>query len=518
MHANGRAGGCTRARARRFEMTVRRSPVSAPRTLALLALMLALVITLASPQPAAADPTLVLQWGSSGGGDGQFSLPNDLAVGPGGIVYVADTNNNRIQKFTSDGAFLSKWGTYGTGDGQFKGAEGVAPDAAGNVYVADFGNHRVQECTANGAFIRKWGTQGSGDGQFFSPRGVAVDGAGNVLVLEFAGHRVQRFSPTGQFLGKWGSNGTGDGQFVAPTGIAIDRSGNVYVADRGNFSVQKFTASGQFLGKWGSRGTGLGQFGSPNDVAIAPNGNVLVSDFDNNRVQEFTPGGAFASTFNRLAPRSDTFRPGAMVFNPGGDLYIEDWKGGAGNRILKVRQSVPPPVLGRAVNVAVVSGVVSVKLPRRGFVRLGAGQQIPVGSQVDTRRGVVRLASAANSRGAVQSGDFSAGVFQVRQARGGGLTDLNLTGGSYRGCSARGSRAGAASTRLIRRIRGRARGRYRTRGRYSAATVRGTTWETIDRCDGTLTKVTRGVVVVRDLRKRRNITVRAGKSYLARAP
>jgi hypothetical protein len=67
-------------------------------------------------------------------------------------------------------------------------------------------------------------------------------------------------------------------------------------------------------------------------------------------------------------------------------------------------------------------------------------------------------------------------------------------------------------------LRGNGRGRFRTRGRYSAATVRGTIWDTIDRCDGTLTKVTRGVVVVRDLRKRRNITVRAGKSYLARAP
>jgi hypothetical protein len=67
-------------------------------------------------------------------------------------------------------------------------------------------------------------------------------------------------------------------------------------------------------------------------------------------------------------------------------------------------------------------------------------------------------------------------------------------------------------------MRSNASGRYRTRGRYSAATVRGTIWDTVDRCDGTLTKVTRGTVVVRDFRKRRNIVVRAGKSYLARAP
>jgi len=140
-----------------------------------------------------------------------------------------------------------------------------------------------------------------------------------------------------------------------------------------------------------------------------------------------------------------------------------------------------------------------------------------VGSFLNTRRGTVRLSSATSS-GALQSGDFSGGVFQVRQARGNrGLTDLNLSGSSFRGCSARGSRAVASSSRVVRRVRGRARGRFRTRGRYSAATVRGTTWTVTDRCDGTLTSVTSGVVVVRDLRKRRNVTVRAHRSYLARA-
>ena len=177
-----------------------------------------------------------------------------------------------------------------------------------------------------------------------------------------------------------------------------------------------------------------------------------------------------------------------------------------------------PPVLGRSVNVAAVSGRLFVKLPGRRFTPLSSATQIPVGSQLDTRRGTVRLTSAANSRGAVQSGDFSAGVFQVRQARGGGgLTDVNVTAGSFRACSAKGASA-SRSSRIVRRLRGNGRGRFRTRGRYSAATVRGTIWDTIDRCDGTLTKVTRGVVVVRDFRKRRNITVRAGKSYLARAP
>jgi hypothetical protein len=71
---------------------------------------------------------------------------------------------------------------------------------------------------------------------------------------------------------------------------------------------------------------------------------------------------------------------------------------------------------------------------------------------------------------------------------------------------------------MRRRLRANARGRFRSRGRYSAATVRGTIWLTEDRCDGTLTKVTRGRVAVRDFRRKRTVIVRAGKRYLARAP
>jgi hypothetical protein len=121
--------------------------------------------------------------------------------------------------------------------------------------------------------------------------------------------------------------------------------------------------------------------------------------------------------------------------------------------------------------------------------------------------------------GELFSGTFSAGVFAALQSRS-GLTTLPLKGSSFSPCArASGTKASAAlSRRTIRRMRANASGRFRTSGRYSAATVRGTIWETVDRCDGTLTKVNRGVVVVRDFRKRRNITLPAGKSYLARAP
>jgi DNA-binding beta-propeller fold protein YncE len=79
-----------------------------------------------------------------GSGNGQFNRPYGVAVDGGGHVYVADTGNNRVQVFTTDGAYLTQWGTYGSGDGQFSAPFGVAVDGGGRVYVTDTDNSRVQ--------------------------------------------------------------------------------------------------------------------------------------------------------------------------------------------------------------------------------------------------------------------------------------------------------------------------------------------------------------------------------------
>jgi hypothetical protein len=154
------------------------------------------------------------------------------------------------------------------------------------------------------------------------------------------------------------------------------------------------------------------------------------------------------------------------------------------------------------------------------FTALREPREVPVGTFVDTRRGRARITTSTNRRTGIQDGQFSASVFQVlqsRRPRARGLTELRLKGSSFRRCGTAGrGKAAAAQSRLVRRLRANARGRFRTRGRHSAATVRGTVWLTADRCDGTLTRVTRGRVAVRDFRRRRTILLRAGKSYLAR--
>jgi hypothetical protein len=192
-----------------------------------------------------------------------------------------------------------------------------------------------------------------------------------------------------------------------------------------------------------------------------------------------------------------------------------------------IEPPIPPrPVLGRLLVARELSGTVTIARRIRGpFIHLEEATEIPVGSFLNTTRGTVRLTAAVNTAGKTQSGNFSRGVFQVVQSRrrsARGLTELRLKGGNFRRCDPRlpiGRLPSAAqlSRRTIQRLRSNARGRFRTRGRNSSATVRRTVWETIDRCDGTLTKVRRGRVAVRDFRRKKTVIVRAGKSYLAKA-
>ena len=108
------------------------------------------------------------QWGSSGGGTGEFNSPRGAAIDSVGDVYVADFLNWRVQKFTASGQFISVWGgTAGDDDGQFEGTYSIAIDDIDNVYVVDT-SPRIQKFKPDGTFIMKWGSYGNGDGQFSS--------------------------------------------------------------------------------------------------------------------------------------------------------------------------------------------------------------------------------------------------------------------------------------------------------------------------------------------------------------
>jgi hypothetical protein len=157
-------------------------------------------------------------------------------------------------------------------------------------------------------------------------------------------------------------------------------------------------------------------------------------------------------------------------------------------------------------------GTVRLRVPgSKRYVVLGSATKIPFGSILDTRHGRIVLASQPKPGAAAQRATFYAGLFKITQTR--GITTLTLVE-ALAPCP---KRASAARLRpKQRRLWGDGSGSFRTRGRYSAATVRGTKWLVQDSCSGTLTRVAKGVVKVRDSIRRRTIVVRAGHRYLAR--
>ena len=184
---------------------------------------------------------------------------------------------------------------------------------------------------------------------------------------------------------------------------------------------------------------------------------------------------------------------------------------------------VQKPVPGVIVGVQVMQGTVLVKEPGSNtFVKLTGPTEIPIGAQVNTVKGTVRL-TAGLGGGKTNSSQFHDGIFTILQAKArNAFMTLRLEGGNFRVCRSGGLARSLSSVdrkkRPVRRVWGSGKGRFTTRGRYSSATVLGTIWLTQDQCNGTLTKVLRGVVRVRDLRRHKTVKVRAGHSYLARAP
>jgi hypothetical protein len=200
---------------------------------------------------------------------------------------------------------------------------------------------------------------------------------------------------------------------------------------------------------------------------------------------------------------------GAFIDPLTGDFLFSTF--GGGDRVVVVRgfaSGLPRPVAGKNVNALPTGGTVKIKLPGEdGFQELDASDQIPVGTTVDVTKGRIALVAAGGSEAT-----FYAGVFKLAQTKGAKpLTTLSLVG--KLSCA---KASTAAKRKKKRRLWGDGKGRFRTKGRHSAATVVGTKWLVEDKCNSTLTRVARGRVSVRDFAKKKTVIVKAGKKYVAR--
>jgi sugar lactone lactonase YvrE len=433
------------------------------------------------------------------------------------------------------------------------GAGGLAFDAAGRLYAADRREGRV---AILGFADQPLGEIGAG--VLRRPTGVAVGAGGTVVVSDLDG--VHRFAPDGTPAGGFAAD--------APAAVALGPDGSVFVSEPGR--VARFAADGTPIGSipvdaprglavaadgtlWiATRGgvvrrtlagvpLGTADADHPEGVAAAPDGTVLVVERDRGRVARLAADGA------RLAEIEDNFHePAGVAVDCRGNVAVSDDGKRRIHRIAVSPAALPPctsapapatqpvrpvarrltavptapalaPVLGRAAVATPLGGTVRVRRPAEATrSSLIAAGLLPIGTRIDTIDGRVRLVFATDTEhfdtlGTTQSADVDSGVFAIRQRGGRSLVELRLAG-TFPACG----QSGSARPVGPRHLWADARGSFRTRGRLAIATARNARWLTEDRCDGTLVRVVRGSVQVRDLLHTRTVRVQAGGRYLAR--
>ena len=238
---------------------------------------------------------LIAEMGTTGQGAGEFLYPTDLDVDLSGLIYVADTGNNRIQVLTSGGDFQAEFGHHGWQIGEFDGPNDVVIGQS-TFFLADTGNDRVQICQMIDHLLTPFG-QASSQGQSQSafswldrPTGIDLSTGGEVYLVDQGHHRILKFDPNGQLLFAHGRYGDGVDQFRQPIDLAVDRQGNYYVVDAGNSKIKKYDFSGNFILEWDHH------LQQPN--RIAAHGRVYVTD--SRSVKVFTIEGQYLTSFGHF--------------------------------------------------------------------------------------------------------------------------------------------------------------------------------------------------------------------------
>jgi DNA-binding beta-propeller fold protein YncE len=282
------------------------------------------VISSSPATPDAGKPIAEFLWQADGGPEFPIGTAGIPAIDPQGNLWVADGDNGRFVIFSPDGAVLEAWGAPGNAEGEFDFAcpaglrfGAVAFDRSGNIYVADSGNQRIQKFGPDRAYISSWGSEGTDDDQFLCPAALAIDGQGRVYVSDEAWAKVKVFTSDGAWLATWSG-------LSNPIGLTVDAEDNIWVADLGG-SIVKFSPDGERLVTWKDDRTSESRYPSSLSIAVDAQGRVFAADYDGHRIKIFAPDGMMIGEWGELGAGSGAFRsPFGLVLDGKGAIYVAD--------------------------------------------------------------------------------------------------------------------------------------------------------------------------------------------------
>jgi len=254
-------------------------------------------------------------------GYGKFAGPFDVHIGPNDWVYITDCFGHRVLVLDADEKlqFVMGSGTKSMEPGEFAEPHFIAVNAAREIFVADTFNARIQKFSPEGEFITAWGSIGQGPGQYLHNGYLArvdVDNQGFVYVREFDGGRIQKYTEDGEYVATFSKRGVAEGELDEGYGLTVI-DGKLYCPDTFESRVQIFSLDGELLEVW-NRGEGDtgDQFNNPVDIAQTSTGDLIVSNWKSERVVRLSKDGKLLTDWGKSLESLLTWQPPGWRVRP----------------------------------------------------------------------------------------------------------------------------------------------------------------------------------------------------------
>jgi len=250
-----------------------------------------------------------------------LSNPQSISVDPNGNIFIADTGNNRILKFSEDGDFLKAIGGFGWGKEQFDFPIDINAQSALDVFIADFNNQRIERYDKDLNYISSLYSDESGSEnlQFGYPRGVSISIHGELMLIDTENNRLLKINSFGKPEISFGDFTEGKGTLDDPQQIEIGSDDRIYVSDKATDRIVIFDYFGNYLTEFGS-----GILNDPLGIFYDNRNRLWVASSGSKEIVCFTNLGEIVGRWKNISPELKAFKDPVDIASTGNRIYVLD--------------------------------------------------------------------------------------------------------------------------------------------------------------------------------------------------